>query len=86
MTTIENSRYAKPHPGYYEDILQQVGAAPETTLMVGDDPDNDLVPARSLGLRTWWVTPAGAGDGPVEADGRGTLADFLAWVETGGLG
>ena len=87
VTTMENSRYFKPDPRYYREILAKVNGAPESAWMVGDDPVNDIEPARSLGLRTWWITPNGpsAQIPPPESDKQGSLSDFLAWIESGGL-
>ena len=45
--------------------------------------DNDIFPARSLGLKTWWIT-----SGPVsdhQADRQGTLAGLLSWLKGGNL-
>ena len=87
VTTMENSRYFKPDPHYYREILAKVNGAPETTWMVGDDPVNDIEPARSLGISTWWITPNGLSSKtpPPESDKQGSLSDFLAWIESGGL-
>ena len=60
VTTMENSRYFKPNPQYYRDILAKINSTPETTWMVGDDPVNDIEPARSLGINTWWISTNGS--------------------------
>ncbi|WP_435601590.1 HAD family hydrolase [Streptomyces sp. C10-9-1] len=43
---------AKPHPEFFERVLDVAGSAPDRTLYVGDHPANDVYPARSAGLRT----------------------------------
>ena len=87
VTTMENSYFCKPNPRYYQEILAQLGSAPAATWMVGDDPENDIAPARAVGLKTWWVTNPDLPEPPVKptCDKQGSLADFLAWVEAGGL-
>lgn len=86
VTSMDNSYFSKPDLRYYEAILRQIGAAPETTWMVGDDPVNDMAPARQIGLKTWWITDDAQTDQPApDCDKQGTLAEFLAWVEAGGL-
>ncbi|MBN1994078.1 MAG: HAD family hydrolase [Anaerolineae bacterium] len=87
VTTMENSHYSKPNPAYYREILSKTNSSPETTWMVGDDVENDIIPAHALGLSTWWITPERAIDiqPPPACDRQGTLADFLAWLEAGGL-
>jgi HAD superfamily hydrolase (TIGR01549 family) len=87
VTTMENSRYFKPNPQYYQDILNKISGTPETTWMVGDDPVNDIEPARSLGISTWWIPPIkpSSETPPPKSDRQGSLSDFLAWIEAGGL-
>jgi FMN phosphatase YigB (HAD superfamily) len=50
--------------------------------MVGNDPVNDIAPARSLGLPTWWITNLAQPGQTVETTYQGTLAAFLAWIQT----
>ena len=88
ITTMENSHYCKPDLRYYRDILQQTGSKPETSLMVGNDLEMDIVPAQRLGLRTWWVTDHVAPipqQRPVVCDKQGTLNEFVKWL-TSALG
>lgn len=56
VTTYENSCHCKPNPAYYEDILNHLSLAPEDCLMVGNDVEEDIVPAASLGMSTFLVT------------------------------
>lgn len=55
-TTYENSRFCKPNPAYYRDILAALGAQPEECLMVGNDAREDLA-ARELGIEVFLLTP-----------------------------
>jgi HAD superfamily hydrolase (TIGR01549 family) len=43
---------SKPDPELYAVALKQAGCAPEEAVMIGDRIDNDIMPARRLGLRT----------------------------------
>lgn len=89
ITTYENSHYSKPHLGYYREILAQVDCAPAQTLMVGDDWERDIVPARQLGMGAYWIcSPEARSPGPdvdIPAAARGTLADFWASCQSGWL-
>ncbi|NLF67391.1 MAG: HAD family hydrolase [Chloroflexi bacterium] len=80
VTSYENMHATKPNPAYYEEILEQVGAEPESTLMAGDDWKNDVLPAASLGMHVYWIT---AGDAeppePGVVAGAGTLEQFYTW-------
>src|SRR5579871_3430144 len=43
---------SKPDPAMYRWALEQAGCAPERAMMIGDRPDNDIAPARALGMPT----------------------------------
>lgn len=54
LTTSETVGYRKPHPKIFESILEQLGTKPEETMYVGDDPLNDVAPARAMGMVSVW--------------------------------
>jgi len=54
-TTYENSRFCKPNPAYYRDILAQLGVSAEACLMVGNDVQEDMV-AAELGMQVFLLT------------------------------
>ena len=45
----------KPDPGFFRFALNQAGCAPREAVMIGDRLDNDIFPAKSLGLKTVWI-------------------------------
>lgn len=54
-TTYENSRYCKPNPDYYRDILTQLNVNAEECLMVGNDVGEDMI-AQQLGMKVFLLT------------------------------
>ena len=54
-TAYENSRYCKPNPDYYRDVLKQLNVRAEECLMVGNDVLEDMV-ARELGMQVFLLT------------------------------
>ena len=56
ITTYENSRRCKPNPDYYREVLAALGVEPESCIMVGNDVDEDILPARKLGMKTFLLT------------------------------
>lgn len=56
VTTYENSCRCKPNPAYYRDILATLKLSPEECLMVGNDVEEDMIPAASLGMKTFLIT------------------------------
>jgi HAD superfamily hydrolase (TIGR01662 family) len=87
VTTYENSHFSKPNPRYYQEILDKLGCSPGEGMMVGDDFGNDIVPAVQVGLHTYWIADGTrrCGDTSPYLGLRGTLADCLDWVQSGGL-
>ncbi len=51
--------YRKPDVRLFLRALDELGVAPEETVMVGDRIDNDIVPARLLGMRTVLIRTGG---------------------------
>ncbi|MGB4101908.1 MAG: TIGR01459 family HAD-type hydrolase [Alphaproteobacteria bacterium] len=47
--------YGKPHPEIFRRMLQQLGAPPERTLMIGDNLLTDITGARALHIPTLWI-------------------------------
>lgn len=43
---------AKPDPLFFQIILDKLGVRPEEAIMVGDRLDNDIAPAKMLGMKT----------------------------------
>jgi FMN phosphatase YigB (HAD superfamily) len=87
VTTYENMHATKSHPAYYDEILARLGRQPGECLMVGDNWDWDVAQPASVGIAAYWI--AEPDEAPPADDvtpvGQGTLADFWAWVESGGL-
>lgn len=51
-TGVEPIVTGKPEARMYEEALHRMGAAPETTAMIGDRIDTDIAGASRAGLRT----------------------------------
>lgn len=45
----------KPDVRLFEAAVKKTGFKPEETAMVGDRLDNDIFPAKSLGIKTVWI-------------------------------
>jgi FMN phosphatase YigB (HAD superfamily) len=85
ITHIENMHFTKPNPQYYEEILARVGVEADEAIMVGDNLTNDIAPAASAGLNTYWIDPDKTDPDDIAPDGSGTLADFEQLIASGGL-
>ena len=47
--------YAKPDLQIFELALEQSGCMAKNAAMIGDRLDNDIVPAKKLGMKTIWA-------------------------------
>ncbi len=45
----------KPDQRIFQIALEKAGCRPEEAMMVGDRLDNDVYPAKALGMRTVWI-------------------------------
>ena len=46
---------AKPDPRIFNIALTRAGCTPEQAVMIGDRIDNDIVPAKQMGMKTVWI-------------------------------
>jgi FMN phosphatase YigB (HAD superfamily) len=81
ISTFEHFHFTKTHPAYYAEVLGRLGWPEGSVLMVGNDPERDLMPAHRLGLKTFFVDGE-SGSGPGFETGRGRLADLRPWLES----
>ncbi len=85
VTSIENTRYCKPDPRYFRDLLKRFGLAPAEAVMVGNDTEHDLA-ASEVGIATFLVDTwlADRCSGNFRTDYRGGHPELLRFLE--GLG
>lgn len=55
VTSYETSRHCKPSPGFFTDLLAELGLPPASCLMVGNDTLHDLAAGR-VGMPTCLLT------------------------------
>jgi len=52
ICTAGEAKAVKPNPKIYSAVLNKFGVKAEDTIMVGDDPRTDIVPAKKLRMKT----------------------------------
>ena len=55
ITTYENSRYCKPNPAYFKDLLEKFSLRPDEVVLFGNNEVEDGRCASSAGIRTYMV-------------------------------
>ncbi len=74
VTSYETFHSAKPQLAYYTEILGHLGVHAADAAMIGDNVQDDLLPARALGMAAFHVSPE-----PNSAFPGGSLEDVIAW-------
>ncbi|HRQ24653.1 MAG TPA: HAD family hydrolase, partial [Anaerolineales bacterium] len=82
VSSYEHFHFSKTHPAYYAEVLGRMGWQEGPVLMVGNDLERDILPAKRLGLAAWLVEAEPASSPGPEADRRGTLSDLREWLES----
>jgi HAD superfamily hydrolase (TIGR01509 family) len=54
----------KPSPAFFQAILRELELEPPVCVMVGNDYEKDIVPAKAAGMWTVWLAPSPAPEGP----------------------
>lgn len=82
-TTYENSRYCKPNPDYYRDIMEKLSLKAEDCLMVGNDVGEDMV-AQSVGMQVFLLTDCLINKDAVDISRypSGSFDELLAFVRS----
>ena len=81
VSTYENFHFGKPHLAFYLEMLAQIGWPEGGFVMVGDNQEWDIEPAKALGIPSYWVHPD-SGPADLTADHTGGGLDQVhAWIE-----
>lgn len=82
ITSYETDSFAKPNPKYYESVCERLNVQPEECLMIGNDVDEDMYPASSLGMQCYLVTDTMIeGKKHVWEGARGTFAELIEYLK-----
>jgi FMN phosphatase YigB (HAD superfamily) len=81
ISTYEDFHFSKPHPAYFMEILAQIGWPESQVVMIGNDFNLDILPAKQIGLPTFWITDDYTKKSCKPRHGAGSLKDFHSWLE-----
>ncbi len=73
ITDYETMHASKPNPAYYREIAARLKLPPEECVMIGNEVEMDILPARRAGMKTFWITDAPELPTDVPSDWRGSL-------------
>lgn len=83
ISAYESFHFSKPNPAYFAEILGQMGWPNGNIVMVGNSPSDDIAPASSLGLSTYYLFEDTqlSPNGSSQSNGKGPLEQILSWLE-----
>lgn len=55
VTASAEEGVSKPNPRIFQIALDKSGCMPARAVMIGDRVDNDIIPAKTMGMRTIWL-------------------------------
>ena len=67
---------AKPDKRIFDIALERAGVIPEEAFMIGDRIDNDILPAKNIGMKTMWLRQGFGGMWKIKSDDE--LPNFIA--------
>lgn len=83
IPSYETSYFAKPNPAFFTETLSLLGWPEGPVVMVGDNMEHDIIPAKMLGIGTFWINNGERviEDEYDESNGYGSLEDLLPWID-----
>ena len=83
IPSYETFHFGKPNPAYFAELLGRVGWPRGSILMVGNDPENDIQAAKSLGIPCFWISNSQPyPEDFIAPNSMGTLEDIIPWVDS----
>ena len=80
VVASEESGCAKPDLKIFTMALDEAGCDPSDAFMVGDRLDNDIAPAKKLGMKTVWVRQGYAIYQSIDDESK--RPDYILWQQT----
>lgn len=77
IASYETFHFAKPNPAFFMELLARAGWREQGVIMVGNDLEMDILPAKKVGIQTFFV----ASDPTQTTTIGGKLEDVLAWID-----
>ena len=81
ISSYEDFHFTKPNPAYFAEVLGRLGWPDDPVLMVGNDVEQDLIPAAALGLATYHSTDITPSTNGFQPTGSGRIGELRAWLE-----
>jgi FMN phosphatase YigB (HAD superfamily) len=83
VTSFDTYHFSKPQPAFFAEVTARIGAFNHPVVMVGNDLDDDIIPAGKAGLPVFWLTDTSEPlpDGLPNGSSSGNLEKLIPWLE-----
>jgi FMN phosphatase YigB (HAD superfamily) len=82
VASYETFHFTKPNPAYYEEILTKLGINSDKCVMVGNDPEMDIRPATSIGIRCFQIEKNPVETGRKNGYISGMQDQVIPWIKS----
>ena len=83
ITSYESDSFCKPNPKYFLSICERLGVSPAECLLIGNDEEEDMHAASSVGMDCYLVTDCVIRREQCPWNGRsGTFAEMVEFLRT----
>jgi len=83
IPSYETFHFTKPNPAYFTEFLTSIGWPNNPVIMIGNDPDHDVLGSNELGIPVFWISN-GIDKYPSDKpspNGSGSLDDVIPWLD-----
>jgi FMN phosphatase YigB (HAD superfamily) len=81
VTSYETMHFTKENISYFPEILGLMGWPDDPVIMVGNDINMDINPARQSGIKGFWINEGSNGSKDYHEIPQGKMGDLQKWLE-----
>lgn len=82
ITSYETESFCKPNPEYYKAVCKIIDVAPEDCLMIGNDVNEDVKAASSIGMDCYLVTDCIIGNINDWSGAKGSFSELVEMLRS----
>lgn len=84
ITSYEDFHFSKPESAFYAEVLIKLGWEKGDVLVVGDDLERDIIPARKMGMQAFWINHEDQNMPIMDflPNQTGDISRVLSWVDS----
>jgi FMN phosphatase YigB (HAD superfamily) len=83
VPSYETFSFSKPNPAFFTEFLAKMGWPDGAVVMVGNDLDADIIPARKIGLPTFYTPEVNSITSDQDhSQPGGNIEDVIPWIDS----